>query len=60
MRVDVDKGERDMPKEGFAHQPEEHGAVLANRPQHAQVLEVGVCLAQNEDAGRFQPVEMIH
>ena len=47
--VDVDEGEGDVAKEGFAGEPEEDGGVLAHRPEHAKGFEVGVGFAQDVD-----------
>ena len=58
--VDVDERERHVAEERLAREPEQDRAVLADRPQHAQVLELRVRLAKDEDALTLQLVEVVH
>ena len=58
--VDVDQRDRHVAEERLAGEPEQDRAVLADRPQHPEVLEVGVRLPQDVHAPVFQLVEMIH
>ena len=60
VRVDVHQRQRNMAEEGFARQPEQHGAVLADRPQHAQVLEVAIGLTQDVYALGLEFFQVIH
>src|SRR5262249_60387439 len=54
------RGKGSASKKGFASEPQEHGRVLPHRPQHAQMIEVFVGLAQNVDALVFQLAKVIH
>ena len=49
-----------MAEEGLAGQPDHDIAVLAERPQHAELVDAVERLAQDIDALRFQLVEMVH
>ena len=50
--------ERHLAEERLAHQPQEDVAVLADRPQHAQPVEVAERLAQDVDALLLELVEV--
>ena len=54
--VDVHERDRHMAEEGFSGKPEQHGGILADRPQHAQVAQLAVCFPQDVDAFVFQYV----
>ena len=58
--VDVDQRERHVAEERLARQPQQDRRVLADRPQHAQALEVPEGLAEDEDALLFELVEVVH
>jgi hypothetical protein len=58
--IEVQRRKRHPPVEGLHRQPGEHARILADRPQHGQRLHVGIGLAQDVDAARFEFVEMIH
>ena len=60
LRVDVHQRQRHVPEEGLAGQPQQHRAVLADRPEHHELLELAIRLAQDVDALGFEFVEMIH
>ena len=49
-----------MTEERLARQPEQHRAVLADRPEHHQLLELPVCLAEDVYALCFQLVQLVH
>ncbi len=49
-----------MPEEGLAREPEQDRAVLADRPEHAEALEVGVGFTEDVHALVFQLIKMIH
>ena len=51
--IDVYQRKRDMTEEGLPRQPEQDRAVLADRPEHHQLLEAAIGLAQDENALRF-------
>ena len=59
-RIDVHQGERHMAEERLARQPQEHRRILAHRPQHAEISEMTVRLAQDIHALLFQGSETIH
>ena len=59
VRVDVDERERHVTVKRLAGEPEKNGRVLADAPEHTEIAERGVCLAQNVNAFAFQFVEMI-
>ena len=58
--VDVDERERHVAEERLARQPQQHGRVLADRPQHAEALEVAEGLAEDVNALLFQLIEVVH
>jgi hypothetical protein len=49
-----------MTEESFARQPHENRTVFANRPEHAQVLELAISFTENVHALGFEFVQMIH
>ena len=58
--VDVNERERHVAEERLARQPQQHGRVLADRPQHAEAFEVPERLAEDENALLFELIEVIH
>ena len=52
--------ERDMTKESFSRQPEEHGRVLTNAPKHRKILKLVESLAHDVNALLFQFRKVIH
>ena len=59
MCVDVDEREGDVPVKRLAREPEKDRGVLADAPEHAEIAERGVGLAQDVHAFAFQFIEMI-
>ncbi len=59
-RVDVHERDRHVAEERLARQVQEHRAVLADGPQHADVAEPAVRLAQDVDALGLERVELVH
>lgn len=57
--VDVHQRKRNVPEKGLAGQPQKHGGILADGPEHAHVVKGGVGLPQDVYAFVFQCVEMI-
>ena len=51
--IDVDQRDGHMAEKGLSGQPEHDCAVFADRPQHAEALELAVGLAQDVDALGF-------
>ena len=58
--VDMHQGKRHMSEKGLTRQPEQHRAVLADRPEHAQVAKLAIGFAQQMHAFGFQFIELIH
>jgi hypothetical protein len=58
--VDVEHRERHVAEERLARQPQHDVAVLAERPQHGEAVQLGVGLAQHVDALRLKDVQMVH
>src|SRR6476660_4023791 len=56
----MDQGDRHVAEECLAGQPQEHGAVFPDRPQHSQVLKIRIRLAEYVNAPVFQLIQMIH
>ena len=59
MCVDVDEREGDVAVKRLAREPEKDRGVLADAPEHAEIAERGVSLAQDVHAFAFQFIEMI-
>ena len=59
VRVDVHEREGDVAVKRLAREPEKDGGVLANAPEHTEIAERGVSLAQDVHAFAFQFIEMI-
>jgi hypothetical protein len=59
-RVDVHERERHMTAERLPRQPQHDRAVLADRPEHAELCEVGIRLAQEVHAAMLEGVEVSH
>ena len=59
VRVNVDEREGDVTVKRLAREPEKDRRVLADAPEHAEIAERGVSLAQNVHAFAFQFIEMI-
>lgn len=49
-RVHMHQRKGDVPEERLAREPEQHGGILANAPQHGEVLELVERLAEDVDA----------
>ena len=60
LGVDVHHRERHVAEERLAHQPQDDVAVLAERPEDRQLVQLGEGLAQDVDALRFQRVQVVH
>src|SRR5260221_638113 len=60
MGADMDHRERHVAEERLAHHPQHDLAVLAERPQHPELVDFVESLAQDMDAARLKRVEMIH
>ena len=60
LSFDVNERKRHMPEERLARQPQQHGRVLANRPEHGQVLKLVERLAHDVNALLFEFTEIIH
>ena len=58
--VHVDQRERHMAEKGFARQPQQHGGVLADAPQHGEVLELVERFAEDVDGLVFEFGEVVH
>ena len=50
----MDQREGDMAEKGLARQPEQDGGILADAPEHGEVLKFVESLAQDVDALVFQ------
>ena len=59
MRIDMDQRERHMAEKRLAREMEQYRAVLADRPEHAKIVEGVVGLADDINAFIFQTVQMI-
>ena len=59
VRVDVDERERHMAVKRLAGQPEQNGRVFPDAPEHTEIAERGIGLAQNVHAFALQFIEMI-
>src|SRR5690606_26729240 len=57
--VDMHQRDRDVAEERLAGQPEQHGAVLADRPQHGEALEVRVRFTKDVYTLVLELVEMV-
>jgi len=53
----MNQRERHVAEEGLARQPQQHGRVFANAPQHRQAFKLVERLAQDVDALVFQFVQ---
>ena len=53
----VQQREGHMAEEGLARQPQHHGRVFANAPQHGQAVELVERLAQDVDALAFEFIQ---
>jgi hypothetical protein len=60
MGVDVDEGERDVPKKSLSGQPEKHRGIFADGPQHAQAFKMFKRFSKNINALLFQLVQNFH
>ena len=59
-RVHVHERERDVAEERFARQPQQHGRILADAPEHREVLKLVERLAQDVNALVFEFRKIIH
>src|SRR5512139_503203 len=59
-RVDVHEGKGDPSEERLAGKPQQRRRVLADRPEHGEILELPVRLPEDVDALVLQGVEGIH
>ena len=50
----------DMAEKGLAGQPQQHGGILADAPEHGQVFEFVEGLAQDVNALIFQFRKIVH
>jgi hypothetical protein len=57
--VDVDQRERHVAEERLPRQPQQHRAVLADRPEHGELREARVRLAQQVHAAVLELIEVI-
>ena len=53
-RVNVNKRKRHVPEECLLRQPQQYGRVFSDRPQHSELAEFVVSLAENVNALRFE------
>ncbi len=56
----MEQWERHMPKEGLACQPQQHGGILAHRPEHGEIVEMFVGFSQDVDTLIFQLTKVFH
>ncbi len=58
--VNVNEGDRDVAEEGFTRQPQQDRAVLADRPEHADLLELTVGFTEEIYRFILELIDMFH
>ena len=60
FRIHMDEREWHMTIKGLLGQPQQHGRILADRPEHPEFTQFLVRFPQNIDAFCFQLIQMVH